>query len=439
MTDGEAEFLAIPTKLEELKFTKVGANLPKISQFILKGNTDTTCETQLENEYEGRDVFTKGILYKKGNFFDKLAKKIPYLSAYWLGYGGAVKGDVKVEQDDGEGNYKDVFVNRFKYVKENKNELHSPDLVYHYSGDEVRDLQVDLFKEFKRGWGNRVNNIGYFDKETNADIFVLKNLDRAYRTMAEMAYVRRLDEIAKIWLESGVNEKNLIVTLATKQNNPNLTQSMLAYAKKNDSLKIVDAIATPAYFFGCFGDLKVDDKIIRPLKFGPCKGISKGVLNAKTAQDIIDVLKDPKNPKGIEGIRKEIIAHKAVIAKNDSRIQLVIYEGGHHLALANLGRNQRKYIDNHPELKAEKLALFMEAIEHEGMGEITKGLYNVWLDEGGTVFNNFYMPQTFHEWGSLGLSLSIGDLKTPRYLAAAAYALVFEKREAERKAKILKQ
>jgi len=433
ITWGEAEFLAIPKALEELKLIKVGASLPELSQFILQGNRDTTCDTKLENEYEGSDVFVKGIQYKKGNYFDRLATKIPYLNAYWLGYIGAVKGDIKIQIANDDGEYEDTFVDRYQYIKEHKSELHSPDLVYHLSGDEVRDLQADLFKEFKRGWDNRINDIYQFDLKMNAKIYVLKNLDRAYKIMAQMAYVHRLNDIAKIWIDSGIKEKNLIVTLATKQNNPNLTQSMLAYAKKTGSIKRVDAIASPAYFFGCFGDLLVGDQTIRPHKFGPCKGVSKGVLNAKTAEEVIEIIKDPKNPKGTESIRKEIIAHKAVIDKYDKRIQLVAYEGGHHLALANLGRNQRKYIENHPDLKKEKLALFKEAIEHEGMGEITKSLYQVWLEEGGKTFNNFYMPQTFHEWGSFGLSLSVSDRTTPRYLMAAEYARIYEKLEAARK------
>ncbi len=129
-----------------------------------------------------------------------------------------------------------------------------------------------------------------------------------------------------------------------------------------------------------------------------------------------------------------MIAHRKVINKTDKGIQLVAYEGGHHLALANIGRNQRKYFDNHPELKVEKLALFKDAIEHVGMGEITKDLYKLWLEEGGKQFNNFYMPQSFHEWGSLGLSLSLSDMKTPRYLAAAEYARIYEKEESARKA-----
>ena len=434
ITDGEAEFIAIPRDLEALQLSKAGATLPKISQFILQGNRDSTCDTELENDYVGNDRFIKGIQYKKGNFFENLSKKIPYLNAYWLGYGGAVKGDVTIQELDDEGNSKDVLVNRYEYVKQNKSELHTPDLVYHFSGDEVRDLQVDLFKEFKRGWENRVNNMGVFDKKTNADIFVIKNLDRAYKTMAQMAYVHRLDHVAEIWIESGFNEKNLIVTLGTKQNNPNLTQSMLDYAVKTDALKNIDAVTIPAYFYGCFGDLKIEDRIIKAQKFGSCKGVSKGVLNAKTPEEIIDILKDPANPNGVEAIRKEMIAHKAVMDKHDKRLQLVAYEGGHHLALANLGWSQRKYIANHPELKAEKLALFEKTIEHEGMGGLTKSLYKMWLEEGGKVFNNFYMPQTFHEWGSFGLSLSLSDRKTSRYLAAAEFALIFQKAESARKA-----
>ena len=206
---------------------------------------------------------------------------------------------------------------------------------------------------------------------------------------------------------------------------------MLEYAVKHKSIERIDAVATSAYFFGCFGDLKVKDGIIQPHKFGPCKGISKGVLNAESADEIIEILKDPKNPLGVENIKEQIITHKKVINKTDKRIQLVAYEGGHHLALVNLERNQRIYIDKHPELKVEKLALFKDAIEHEGMGKITKDLYKVWLEEDGKQFNNFYMPQTFHEWGSLGLSQSLSDMSTPRYLAASEYAPIFDMKEKE--------
>ena len=223
-----------------------------------------------------------------------------------------------------------------------------------------------------------------------------------------------------------MDKNKIIITLATKQNTPNLTKFMLDYA---DAITRIDAVATPAYFYGCFGDLKNEGKIIKPYKFEPCKGISKGVLNAKNAEEILDILKDPKNPKGVVSTGKQILAHKEVINNIDKRIQLVAYEGGHHLALANLGRNQRKYFDQHPELKKEKLALFKEAIEHKKMGELTKDLYRTWLNTGGREFNNFYMPQTFHQWGSLGLSLSLSDRKTPRYLAASEYAHIFDEKD----------
>ena len=420
----------ITNRFQDYTLEETGLTLDKISEFFLHGDDDKTCEIYVDNSYFGDNEFIQGIQYKKGNFFERLNSQIPSLSAYWLGYTSAAKGKLKIQVEDEKGKYKDTFVDRYTYIKENKNELHSPDLVYHYSGDEVRELQETLFEEFKQGWNKRVFSKKSFDFNKNAEVFVLKNLNRAYQTMAQMAYVDRLDHIAKIWIDSGIKEDNLIFTLATKQNNPNLTQSMLDYAVKRKSIERVDAIATPAYFFGCFGDLKVNEEIIKPHKFGPCKGISKGVLNAESADEIIDIIKDPKNPKGIENVRKEMIAHKKVINETDKRIQLVAYEGGHHLALANLGRNQRKYFDSHPELKIEKLALFKDAIENVGMGEITKDLYKVWLEEDGKQFNNFYMPQTFHEWGSLGLSLSLSDMATPRYLAALKYALVFKKKEA---------
>jgi len=419
--------------IKEIKLIDKGFSIGAIIKLRTKKENTLDCETLVESDYSGDDEFIQKIKYKKGNFFEKLALKIPTMSAYWLGYTGAAKGKLKIQIEDRDGNYKDVLVDRFKYVKEHKSELHSPDLVYHYSGDEIRDLEKELFIEFKKGWEKRKKNGRRFDSKMNAEIYVLKNLDRAYKVMAQMAYVQRLDHITKIWVDSGINERNLIITIATKQNNPNLTKFMLDYAAKTKSIERIDAVATPAYFFGCFGDLKNNDEIIKPHKFGPCKGVSKGVLNAETAEEIINIIKDPKNPKGVETIRKEIIAHKKVINNIDKRIQLIAYEGGHHLALANLGRNQRKYFDKHPELKLEKLALFKEAIEHEGMGEITKDLYKVWLEEGGKQFNNFYMPQSFHEWGSLGLSLSLSDMKTPRYLAASEYASAFEKEEAARR------
>lgn len=430
----------LKSNINDYRLEDAGLSLEHITEIFSMDSEKENCEVLVDNSYFGDDKFIQNIKYKKGNYFERLASHIPDLSAYWLGYTSAAKGKMKIQVEDESGQYKDTLVDRYTYIKENKNELHSPDLVYHYSGDEIREFQKKLFEEFKRGWNKRIFSKKPFDFDMNAQVFVLKNLNRAYQTMAQMAYVDRLDMISKIWIDSGIDESRLIFTLATKQNNPNLTQSMLEYAIKHKSIDRVDAIATPAYFFGCFGDLKVDDTVIQPYKFGPCKGISKGVLNAESAEEIIDILKDPKNPKGIENIRQEMIAHKKVIDKTDKRIQLVAYEGGHHLALANLGRNQRKYFDSHPDLKVEKLALFKEAIEHVGMGEVTKDLYKVWLEEGGKQFNNFYMPQSFHEWGSLGLSLSLADMATPRYLAASEYAPIFEMEDPDvknRKKKVL--
>jgi hypothetical protein len=429
------KFKSCEKPLEEvIKLTKQGISIAELNKFIKRKENKLDCEILTENNYQNNDEFIKGIKYKKGNYFEKLALEIPSMSAYWLGYTSAAKGKLKIQIediDDKEGGYKDVFVDRFEYIKEHKSELHSPDLAYHYSGDEIRDLEKELFVEFKKGWEKRKSGERHFDFKTNAKIYVLKNLDRAYKIMAQMAYVHRLDHVAKIWIDSGINDDNLIVTLATKQNNPNLTEYMLHYASQTKAIERIDAIATSTYFFGCFGDLKTEDEIISPHKFGPCKGISKGVLNAKTATEIIDIIRDPKNPKGVESIRKEIIAQKKVINDIDKRIQLVAYEGGHQLALSNLGINQRKYFDKHPILKIEKLALFKEAIEHKGMGEITKDLYKVWLEEDGKQFNNFYMPQSFHQWGSFGLSLSLSDMKTTRYLAASEYAPIFEAKEKE--------
>jgi len=417
------------TSDSQLRLRPHGPTMAKLSQFYTIDIEDFNCNKLVDNEYTGNNKFIADIQYKKGNFFDKLALKIPYMSAYWLGYTGAAKGKLKIQVDGGNGDFKDVFVDRFTYIKEHKSELHSPDLVYHYTGDAIRDLQKDLFTEFKKGWDKRVAERFGFDFQKNSEVYVLKNLDRAYRFMAQMAYVDRLDRVAKIWLESGMDEQNLIVTLATKQNNPVLTKIMLSHAAKTESIKRIDAVATSAYFYACFGNLNHDDKVISPHKFGPCHDVAKGVLNAKTAQEVIDVIKDPNNPRGVEAVRKELIAQNKEINDIDDRIQLVAYEGGHNLALTNLGRDQQKYFDRHPELKAEKLALFKEAIELEGMGAITKHLYKVWLEEDGKVFNNFYMPQSFHEWGSLGLSESLSDMETPRYLVASEFAAVFEKME----------
>ena len=91
-----------------------------------------------------------------------------------------------------------------------------------------------------------------------------------------------------------MDKNKIIITLATKQNTPNLTKFMLDYA---DAITRIDAVATPAYFYGCFGDLKNEGKIIKPYKFGPCKGISKGVLNAKNARKKPqDTLRHPNMP-----------------------------------------------------------------------------------------------------------------------------------------------
>ena len=197
--------------IEDYKLEDTGLDLNKITELFFHDADDKDCEIYVDNSYFGDDEFIQGIKYKKGNLFERLNSQIPSLSAYWLGYTSAAKGKLKIQIEVEKGKYKDTLVDRYTYIKENKNELHSPDLVYHYSGDEIRQLQKTLFEEFKKGWNKRIYSKKSFDFNKNAEVFVLKNLHRAYQTMAQMAYVDRLDQIAKIWIDSGIDENKLIL------------------------------------------------------------------------------------------------------------------------------------------------------------------------------------------------------------------------------------
>ena len=78
--------------LSHLKLIEAGLNVNKITEVLSHNDSELDCETYVENVYSGDDEFIQNIEYKKGNFFEKLSLKIPYLNAYWLGYTGAAKG-----------------------------------------------------------------------------------------------------------------------------------------------------------------------------------------------------------------------------------------------------------------------------------------------------------------------------------------------------------
>ena len=81
--------------INEIKITEKGHGIGELTRFITSNKNELDCETLVENDYRGDDEFIKEIKYKKGNFFENLALKIPTISAYWLGYTGAAERKIK--------------------------------------------------------------------------------------------------------------------------------------------------------------------------------------------------------------------------------------------------------------------------------------------------------------------------------------------------------
>ncbi len=203
-------------------------------------------------------------------------------------------------------------------------------------------------------------------------------------------YSKRAVEIFKIWAESFEGTGRLVRVAGSYQNSLDLSRNVLEYEGAHE---YIDALAIAPYFHACSTRRHRDCKNILT--------IPTLLPEAKTVDDIFEALLNTSDPYGVPAAIK-LIQQQAELA-NKYNVQLVAYEGGVHLAV-DWSDKSRAMKDN------EKLnELFAKASDDPRMGELYLDLLQNWRRSGGTVFNVFNMPQTWHRWGAWGIKTHLNQ------------------------------
>ncbi|MCK5726363.1 MAG: hypothetical protein KAH22_06025 [Thiotrichaceae bacterium] len=206
-------------------------------------------------------------------------------------------------------------------------------------------------------------------------------------------YSKRSVEIFKIWEKAfDDSDDRLIRIMGSYQNSTDLSKNILAY---EDAHRWVDALAIAPYFHACANRAHRDCKNIL--------AVPTLLSNVKTVDQVFEVLRNKHDPYAAPATYK-LIKKQASLAK-EYDVSLVAYEGGQHLAV-NWSEKSKTQAENN------KLnEIFSKANKDPRMGELYGELLTTWKNSGGTLFNMFNMPQTWHRWGSWGIK---SHLNQPR-------------------------
>ena len=203
-------------------------------------------------------------------------------------------------------------------------------------------------------------------------------------------YSKRAVEIFKIWEEAFEGTARLIRVAGSYQNSIDLSRNILEY---ENAYEYIDALAIAPYFHACSNRQHRDCKSL----------INVPILlpDVKTVDEIFEALENPADPYAVPAALKLIRLQAEIAQKYD--VDLVAYEGGQHLAVdwSDKERNE--------EQKIKLNELFIKANQDPRMGKLYLTLLQNWKTEGGTVFNLFNMPQTWHRWGSWGIKTHLNQ------------------------------
>ncbi|MEE9302705.1 MAG: hypothetical protein V3U84_02865 [Thiotrichaceae bacterium] len=217
-------------------------------------------------------------------------------------------------------------------------------------------------------------------------------------------YSKRAVEIFKIWEDSFDGTGRLIRVAGSYQNSIDLSRNILEYEGAHE---FIDALAIAPYFHACSSRQHRDCKNLL--------NIPTLLPDVKTVDEVFEALQNPSDPYGIPAAIK-LIRDQAELSRQYS-VDLVAYEGGEHLAV-------NWSDEEHTDKQKQNLSkLFVKANEDPRMGELYLELLNSWKTEGGTVFNLFNMPQTWHRWGSWGIKTHLNQPReeAPKYDAIISF------------------
>ncbi len=195
-------------------------------------------------------------------------------------------------------------------------------------------------------------------------------LDPDKYTAAQMFYSKRSVEIFKIFEKVFGGDSRLVKVLASQAANAWFGDLILGY---QDAAKHADALAIAPYFGGHMGDPGTADRVERLSVAG-----------------LFDELRTKSLPEAIEWMEAN-----AKVAKKHG-VDLIAYEGGHHLAGFHGAENRKKLND-----------LFDDADRHRQMRGMTSRYLDAWRKAGGKLFVYYSSPTKMSKWGRWGLTDSL--------------------------------
>ncbi|MGF1547476.1 MAG: hypothetical protein ACFCUG_09120 [Thiotrichales bacterium] len=256
--------------------------------------------------------------------------------------------------------------------------------VFHFA-EYVRDHLNPALKVYVE-YSNEVWNSAFEQNRYALEMGQKLRLDSDKYTAAQMFYSKRAVEIFKIFEKVFGGDERLVKVLASQAANAWFGDLILGYG---EAARHADALAIAPYFGGHLGDPSGAERVER---------LSVAAL--------FDEVRTQSLPEAIEWMEAN-----AKVAKKHG-VDLIAYEGGHHLAGFHGAENRKKLND-----------LFDNADRHRQMRAMTTRYLDAWRKAGGTLFVYYSSPTKTSKWGRWGLTDSLyrKRAEAPKYDAVLEF------------------
>ncbi len=197
-------------------------------------------------------------------------------------------------------------------------------------------------------------------------------------------YSKRAVEIFKIWEDEMGDKNRLVRVMAGQAANAYIPELSLKY---EDAYKHTDAIAIAPYFGGYLG--KADRH-----------------AEKMSVYALFQELRSKALPESIQWMKAV-----AEVAKRYN-VDMIAYEGGHHLTGINGAENNRKLNE-----------LFDKANRNPQMRPLYERYFNEWKKAGGKLFVYYSAPSKSTKWGRWGITESLYQTRkdSPKYDAVLKF------------------
>lgn len=215
---------------------------------------------------------------------------------------------------------------------------------------------------------------------------VARGLGAGYEAQLRF-YALRATQVLKIWEQVFGGTDRIVRVIASHSANDWASRTILDF---QDTAQHADVLAIAPYFGHGYGT-----------------SAQQGSTEAMSADQLIDRLLNQDVP----GLAGEISAQAEVATQRG--IRLVAYEGGQHLAGVGAPVESQRLND-----------LFDAVNRHPRMKEVYTRYFQVWRENGGTLFVHYTNCGRYSKWGRWGAreSLTQTEAQAPKFSAIVEFA-----------------